>query len=317
MLQITLHDLPSSPPGKTGWPWTEAGPPLPETMPDGAPWPRISIVTPSYNQVRFIEETIRSVLLQGYPNLEYIIMDGGSTDGSVEIIRKYEKHLSYWVSEPDEGQANAINRGFALATGNILAWLNSDDTYEPGALRAVAKEFAVGLDVHLVYGEGWYIDPESRRIRPCRFVRREFTPAYICNRDPILQQAAFWTRDLWERVGPLCESLYWVFDWDWFIRAYKANRLHYLPRFLANYRVHPEAKTRTKSLEQRKEQAWITARHGRWWHPNHLVQQTRIQVLRVGSLTEGWPRPLAWPLRTATSLPLKVLERVLYGMYTT
>ena len=101
----TLAELPPPPPDKTGWPWSEESPPLPATMPDGSPWPRISIVTPSYNQGQFIEETIRSVLLQGYPNLEYIVMDGGSTDNSVEIVRNYNSWLAYWVSEPDRGQA--------------------------------------------------------------------------------------------------------------------------------------------------------------------------------------------------------------------
>src|SRR5262245_23266161 len=103
-----LIALPPPPPSKTGWPWTEESPPLPETMPDGSPWPRLSIVTPSYNQGQFIEATIRSVLLQGYPNLEYVVIDGASTDNSVGIIKQYEKWLTYWVSEPDSGQSCAI-----------------------------------------------------------------------------------------------------------------------------------------------------------------------------------------------------------------
>ena len=114
----TINELPSPPPGKRGWPWTEDSPQLPDTMPDGSPWPKISIVTPSLNQGPFIEETIRSVLLQGYPNLEYIIMDGGSTDESIEIIKKYEPWLAYWESEPDRGQSHAINKGFQRASGD-------------------------------------------------------------------------------------------------------------------------------------------------------------------------------------------------------
>ncbi len=137
-----LLGLPAAPPGKAGWPWTAEGPSLLQTMPDGAPWPRISIVTPSFNQGQFIEETIRSVLLQGYADLEYIVIDGGSTDGSVGIIKKYKRWLTYWVSEPDRGQSHAINKGFARATGGVLAWLNSDDLYAPGALRKVGMLLA-------------------------------------------------------------------------------------------------------------------------------------------------------------------------------
>ena len=119
MLQPLIDSLPPIDVAKPGWPWAEASVPLPEKMPDGSDWPRISVVTPSYNQGEFIEETIRSVLLQGYPNLEYIIIDGGSTDNSVEIIKKYEPWLTYWVSEKDRGQSHAINKGFKHAAGEI------------------------------------------------------------------------------------------------------------------------------------------------------------------------------------------------------
>src|SRR5436190_18724174 len=121
-----LSEIPPPPPGKTGWPWNEETPP-PEIMPDDRALPRVSIITPSFNQGRFIEETIRSVLLQGYPNLEYIIIDGGSTDDSLEIIRKYDPWITLWVSEKDRGQSHAINKGLSKATGEILCWLNSDD----------------------------------------------------------------------------------------------------------------------------------------------------------------------------------------------
>jgi glycosyltransferase involved in cell wall biosynthesis len=161
------------PPGKTGWPWTEESPQLSDTMPDGRPWPQVSVVTPSYNQEQFIEETIRSVLLQGYPNLEYIIIDGGSIDESVEIIRKYADWLAYWVSEPDRGQTDALNKGFARAHGEIVAWLNSDDTYEPGTLRRVAQEFGEDQARVVIYGNcnfvdenGSFLDDAASRVFP-------------------------------------------------------------------------------------------------------------------------------------------------------
>ena len=140
----TLAELPTSPPGKLGWPWTVETPQLPDTMPDGQLWPLISIVTPSCNQGQFIEETIRSVLLQGYTNLEYIIIDGASTDNSVEVIKKYEPWLTYWVSEKDRGQAHAINKGKSLSSGDIFQWINSDDYLEPRCLLAVATQIPRG-----------------------------------------------------------------------------------------------------------------------------------------------------------------------------
>jgi glycosyltransferase involved in cell wall biosynthesis len=278
--------------------------------------PRISIVTPSYNQAQFLEETIQSVLDQEYPNLQYIIIDGGSTDSSVDIIRQYEDRLAYWVSERDNGQVDAINRGFARATGDIVAWLNSDDTYEPGTFMAIKDVFHARPGPRLVYGEGWYIDECSTRLRPCSFVRSTFSPNYLYNRDPILQQATFWTRDLWEEVGPLNESLNWVFDWDWFIRAYKKTKFHYIPRFLANYRVHSQAKTRTSDINRRREHAWITKTYGGRWHPNYLVQKARILAHEVELMTEHWPQWLARPVRTLTAGPRTIAELLFYDMYT-
>ncbi|NVO00781.1 MAG: glycosyltransferase, partial [Geobacteraceae bacterium] len=126
--------------------------------------PKITIVTPSYNQGRFLEKTILSVLDQGYPNLEYIVIDGGSTDESVEIIKKYADRLTYWVSEPDRGQSHAINKGFERATGEIFGWLNSDDWYHPGALQAVAEAFAANPDVGAVVGAGEMVDEEGKQL---------------------------------------------------------------------------------------------------------------------------------------------------------
>jgi glycosyltransferase involved in cell wall biosynthesis len=134
----TLNDLPAPPPGRIGWPWTEQNEPLPEKMPDGSDWPKISIVTPSYNQGQFIEETILSVLNQSYPNLEYIVIDGGSTDGSVEIIQKYDKYLHYWISEKDSGPWEAILKGFSMSTGSWFNWLNSDDLLLEKGLHRIA-----------------------------------------------------------------------------------------------------------------------------------------------------------------------------------
>src|SRR5882762_4423248 len=123
----SLKQLPEPPKGKTGWPWTEQSPRVPATMPEGRLWPGISIVTPSFNQGQFIEETIRSVLLQGYPNLEYFVIDAGSADLTLEIIKKYEPWITYWVSEPDNGQVDAIKKGLRLSSGEWFNWINSDD----------------------------------------------------------------------------------------------------------------------------------------------------------------------------------------------
>src|SRR3989449_5524515 len=141
----TVEQFPKSAVEKRGWPWMER---QTETSAPEKNWPRISIVTPSYNQVAFLEETIRSVLLQGYPNLEYIVMDGGSSDGSLEIIKKYEKHLAYWTSQKDAGPSDAIRKGFERATGSLLAYLNSDDLYVPGAIHHLINRFkTAGADV--------------------------------------------------------------------------------------------------------------------------------------------------------------------------
>ncbi|MBW7881356.1 MAG: glycosyltransferase [Caldilineaceae bacterium] len=244
MVTPTIRDLPAPPNGRTGWPWTEESPPLPATMPDGAPWPRISIVTPSFNQGRFIEETIRSVLLQGYPNLDYIIIDGGSRDETVEIIRKYEPWLSYWVSEPDQGQSDAINKGLSRADGQYFNFLNSDDFLAPGALRVVAEGFG---SAHILAGgcrnfyddtyeeEGIIWNRELEIPQITGFHKGNF--AY--------HQPAVWLRtDLAIRCGSFDDRFHYMFDREMLLRYLSLfPEVRYVNARLANFRLHPGSKT--------------------------------------------------------------------------
>ncbi len=231
----TLTELPPPPPGKTGWPWTAESAQLPDTMPDGAPWPRVSIVTPSYNQAQFIEETIRSVLLQGYPDLEYIIIDGGSTDGSVEIIRKYEPWLAYWVSEKDRGQSHALNKGFRRATGDIVGWLNSDDTYQPEAIARAIDYLSATPDCALVYCDCHVIDKDSHVYGQVK--GREFIWKEQLLKNSVPQQGVFVRRSALGEVGGVDETLHYIMDYELWLRLGHEHRLGYVEDCWANFRV--------------------------------------------------------------------------------
>ncbi len=216
-------------------------------------WPRISVVTPSFNQARYLERTILSVLNQGYPNLEYMIIDGGSTDGSVEIIRKYERRLAFWVSERDRGQSHAINKGFARSTGEILAWLNSDDTYPPETLSYVGSWFQRHKKTDLLYGETIIVDEEDVPLRILKDVRycRGALNYWAVN---IVQPNAFWRREAMMRVGELNIDYHYVMDIDLWLNLQKTgSRFKYARRPLASFRVHPESKSTGQKSKAEKE----------------------------------------------------------------
>jgi glycosyltransferase involved in cell wall biosynthesis len=239
-----LADLPSAPPCRSGWPWTEDSPQLPDVARGDEDWPRITIVTPSLNQAAYLEETIRSVLLQGYPDFEYFVVDGGSTDGCGEIIAKYSPWLAYWVSEPDKGQSDALNKGFARATGQVFGYVNSDDLYVPEALGTIAPYFLETREPCLVAGECLVFRDGQRN--------RTFAPWWPASLAHLLepfgstfaQPSSFWSRSLHERVGGFDADLQFVFDREFFLKlGLQGVAPLLISSPISRYRDHPATKT--------------------------------------------------------------------------
>jgi glycosyltransferase involved in cell wall biosynthesis len=209
-------------------------------------WPKICIITPSFNQGHFIEATIQSVLGQGYPDLEYIVIDGGSTDDTIEILKKYQDQLK-WVSEKDRGQSDAINKGFRQATGDVVALINSDDTYTPGAFHAVGEYFARHPETYWLTGWCHTIDVQGNEIRQAVTAYKKFWLLWRSYRvlqvlDYISQPATFWRKEVIEKIGPFDERLHYAMDYDYSLRVGKQYKLSVLPRYLANFRIHPSSK---------------------------------------------------------------------------
>lgn len=259
--------------------------------------PTVSIVTPSYNQGPYIEETIRSVLGQESPGLEYIVVDGGSTDDTLEILRKYEAHLR-WLSEKDRGQADAINKGFRAARGEILGWLNSDDTYLPGAIRKVVEYFRTHPDVDMVYGEGYHVDEGGEVIE--RYSTEPFDRRRLAEVCFICQPAAFFRARVFREVGPLDASLSYALDYDYWMRIAARCRIGHLNEYLANSRLHRGTKTLSRPVEVHAEILRTVRKHygrvpTRWIVSSALVYLTERLMPNPyhieGIYPDGWASP--------------------------
>lgn len=251
-------------------------------------FPRITLVTPSYNQGPYIEATIRSILDQGYPNLEYFIIDGGSTDQTVEIIRRYEKHLAGWVSEKDRGQSHAINKGFARATGDLYCYLNSDDTLKPGALAAAAEAYRAGHE----FISGWVVllEPDGGEWPQLPLGRSTDPEWFYWN--PLCQQATYWAARFTKQLGGFREDLHYCFDYEFWIRLWfvgKANP-YMLKRCMAGYRLHETSKTVSQNDRFEPEFEQVRAEYRKYLTPDE--QQMVDEWFRQRDLKQH--REKAW-----------------------
>ena len=207
-------------------------------------FPKISIITPSFNQGKFLEETIKSVISQNYPNLDYIIIDGGSKDDSIDIINRYSKYLSYFKSESDKGQAEAINKGMKRAQGDIVAYLNSDDCYKEGTLKFVAEVFSQNPGLDFIYGDSELIDEHGEKIGVHKEIDFDFIMGSFFGFGPIIPQpSAFWKSKIFKEVGYFNEDLDYNLDGDFFSRAVKNRNVKHYPIILSKNRFHDRSKT--------------------------------------------------------------------------
>ncbi|MEQ8361382.1 MAG: glycosyltransferase family 2 protein [Cyclobacteriaceae bacterium] len=292
------------------WVWQEYKNQFPEVMANGKPWPKISIVTPSYNQGQYIEETIRSVIMQGYPNLEYIVVDGGSTDSSVEIIQKYQNDIFYWVSEKDNGQTHAINKGFEKATGDILAYINSDDLYMPYSFRLVAELFIqhklnwlTGIQSRLV--DKNVIAPKRNAIK--LFSRDLFRTGYhVGSLFGWNQQCStFWSSNLFNKVGrKFDESFNHAMDIDMWIRMSSHAELVSVEAMLALMRLHADQKSRNINIAEVE----INKKSKEYGLPGYSIRKLMYNLYKVpilrNILRKVWykadGRYIVWSVRGAS-----------------
>lgn len=244
-------------------------------------YPLISVIIPSFNQGNYIEDTILSVIGQQYPNLEIIIIDGGSTDNTVEVIQEYSEHLKYWHSCKDQGQADAINRGMNLSSGEVVCWLNSDDMYLPGTLLDIGKRFMGRTNQNLLlYGSAVTIKETSESLKSGAQIPGSFDKFTLTYKDPIVQPSTFWTRTLWKATGELNINYNYVLDWDWFIRASKIAEFERISKFYSVYRFHPEHKTGNGGVDRQQEILEIVGNYSSnyWIQLYNYVYQNYFQI---------------------------------------
>jgi len=256
--------------------------------------PRFSIVTPSYNQGAFIQQTIESVLDQNYPDLEYIVIDGGSNDNSVDIIRKYEQYLSYWVSEPDRGQSHAINKGFARASGEIYGWLNSDDRLEPDTLAVVAEAFINNPDTGAFVGHGRKVDISGNTV----YYKKpdDLTFERLCgwmDGGNFMQPSCFYRRSAWEAAGPLDEDIHIAMDVDLWLKMVKKVEFQPIDRLLSSAVAHEGAKTTALHNRMVVDCALVVARAG---GDRYVRQKVENLADRLTKYEEQYQRVIQHPL---------------------
>ncbi len=245
-------------------------------------FPRISVVVPSFNQAKYLELTLRSILDQDYPELELIVIDGGSRDGSVDIIRKYEQHMKFWCSEPDGGQTQGIIKGFSHATGEILCFLNSDDLFEPGALQEVGEYFSRHPDADAVYGDALWIDVDGNAIQPKKEIPfNRFIWLYTYNYIPGMSM--FWRRTLYDRAGGLNPAFQLAFDADLWIRFSDHGKIKHVVRQWSRMRYYPEQKNRRLREQSDREDMLIRSRYwkGQVMPPTYHSRRKIAFCLRI------------------------------------
>lgn len=261
----------------------------------GLSQPLVSIITPSFNQVEYLEETLLSVLEQDYENIEYLVIDGGSTDGSLEIIKKYEHRLSAWISESDMGQADAINKGFSMAKGEIFAWLNSDDTYLPGAVSEAVRYLEENYHTGMVYGKAYYIDEQGKRVAlyPAGPTDHRGLKRGV---NTIPQQTMFFRSKIWRMVGPLDPSFYYAMDYDLWTRISAVSPIGFHEEFMANFRLQSASKSMTAANRCWPEMMKVHFRDG----------GSRFSILYLKYLVRRIVEPL---------MPLRIrFRRVMYSL---
>jgi glycosyltransferase involved in cell wall biosynthesis len=261
----------------------------------------LSIVTPSYNTGKYLGAAVRSVLEQDWPAVHYAVMDGGSTDNSLDVLRSFGPRVQ-WISEKDKGQSDAINKGFARAKGEVLSWLNSDDTYAPGAFRAAMEYFQANPDVGMVYGDANFIDSADHLIGRCVHVEPYSRHRLFHYSDIIVQPAAFFRRSVFEAVGGVDTSLNWAMDYDLWLKIADATKVAYLPRVLANFRWLAGNKTATGGWGRLDEIDRVLSRH-RLGTPAYVkLERVNMHVQEAKqAIGQGKLGAAATSLRRATS----------------